>query len=408
MKIEKIVYEKSFLLRNFINIDPFYWGVKFFLKNRFKSDRVTQISYLYALDLLRYFYSTKTKKVMINIFTPSEIFYALDIYPLLPEVASGFLSALNLLKRALYESEEMLINSDICSVHRGFIGLSKLKIFPKVDFLVTYTRPCFSPVYSFSLVKEINGGEIYVIDSFEDVNSLSYSLEELFYNLCKKFNIKDGEVRLEKALELSNIAYEYFKEIKELRKNYVVMDGKNFLDYAGMIFSVFGSKYGVEFFKTLRDEIKNRIKQGKIIKPKIRLYWMHLGPYFQTDIFHWLNEKGAYIVFEESSSISWEKLDKDFPFDSLAQKLINLKAFSSIEERFNLALKNVEDYKADGIVIFNQWGCRQGSVPSYILKQKFLKEGIPSIVIDGDLVDEQNFPKEQIKTRLEAFLEVIS
>ncbi|WP_262370083.1 2-hydroxyacyl-CoA dehydratase family protein [Dictyoglomus thermophilum] len=28
--------------------------------------------------------------------------------------------------------------------------------------------------------------------------------------------------------------------------------------------------------------------------------------------------------------------------------------------------------------------------------------------MDGDLVDELNFPKEQIKTRVEAFLEVIS
>lgn len=408
MKIEKLLYENPSFLRSFINSYPFYWGMRLFIKNKFNNDKVTQVSYLYALDLLKYFYSSKTKKVMINIFTPSEIFYALDIYPLLPEVASGFLSALNLLKKALYESEEILINSDICSVHRGVIGLSKLNIFPKIDFLIVYTRPCFSPIYSFSFIKELCGGELYVIESFDDINFLSSAFERLFYDLCKKLNIEDGDIRLKKALKLSNVAYEYFQEIRELRKNYVVMDGKFFLDYAGMIFSAFGSKYGVEFFRTLRDEMKNRIKKGRIIEPKIRLYWMHLGPYFPTDIFHWLNEKGAYIVFEESSAISWDKFDINSPFESLARKLLNLKAFSSIDERFSLALKNVEEYKVDGIVIFNQWGCRQGAVPSYILRQKFIREGISSIVIDGDLVDGQNFPKEQIKTRLEAFLEVIS
>lgn len=408
MSLEKIVYKYSEFLKKIINSYLFYWGAKLFIESKYREDKVTKIPYLYALDLVRYIYNNRTKKVMINIFTPSEIFYALNIYPLLPEVASGFLSALNLLERALLESEEILVNSDICSVHRGIVGLSKLNIFPVSDFFVTYTKPCFSPVYSFSLIKEIYGGDVYIIDSYDNQNTLSYELERLFHNLSRKLNLRNSYENLKKVLELSNIAYEYFEEVKELRKDYVVMDGKNFLDYAGMIFSSFGSKYGVEFFKALRDDIKERIKRGKIIEPKIRLYWMHLGPYFPTDLFSWLNAKGAYIVFEESSSISWEKLDKESPFESLAKKLINLKAFSSIDERFSLGLENVRKYKADGIIIFNQWGCRQGSLPSYILRQKFIKEGIPTIVIDGDLVDSKNFPKEQIKTRLEAFLEVIS
>lgn len=408
MRVEKLVYERQSLIKSLIGSLPVYLGAKIFIHAKYKEDKVTKISYLYALDLIKHVYGGKNKKVMINIFTPSEIFYALDIYPLLPEVASGFLSALGLLRRALNESEGILGSSDICSVHRGILGLSKLRVFPTVDFLISYNKPCFSPVFSFSLIKELNGGEIFIIDSFEDRDYLASQLERIYYQLTKRLGVKDGIERLKKAIILSNEAYNYFEEIKELRRDYVVMDGKNFLDYAGMIFSAFGSKYGVEFFKTLRDEIKSRIQKGKIIEPKVRLYWMHLGPYFKTDFFEWLNSKGAYIVFEESTSVSWERLDINNPFESLAKKLINLKAFSSLEDRIKIALENVDKYKAHGVIIFNQWGCRQGSVPAYIIRQKLVREGVPSIVIDGDLVDELNFPKEQIKTRIEAFLEVIS
>jgi len=36
-----------------------------------------------------------------------------------------------------------------------------------------------------------------------------------------------------------------------------------------------------------------------------------------------------------------------------------------------------------------------------------IDSGIPCIIIDGDLVDESNFPKEQNKTRMEGFLEIL-
>ena len=408
MNIEKIIYEKNDLLKKLLKFGPVFWGAKAFVLERYKNDHITKVSYLYAIDLIRSIYSNKKKVVMVNIFTPTEIFYALDLYPLLPEVASGFLGAMGLIRRPLQESEEVVSAADVCSVHRGIIGLAKLDIFPNPDYLVSYIKPCHSPLYSFNIISRLEGGEFFVLDSYDKVDFLAKNLEELFYYMAKKLNIKDANNRLKRTIHLSNEAYKYFEEVKELRKDHTVIDGKDFLDFAAMIFSSFGSKHGVLFFKTLRDEIKKRIKEGKELNPKIRLYWMHLGPYFKTDFFLWMREKGAYIVFEESTSISWEILDEKNPFESLAKKMLNLKAFSTLEERFKLGVENVNKYKANGIIIFNQWGCRQGSVPSYLLRRKFMEEGIPTIVIDGDLIDETNFPKEQIKTRLEAFFEVIA
>lgn len=141
--------------------------------------------------------------------------------------------------------------------------------------------------------------------------------------------------------------------------------------------------------------------EGYELPVKKRLYWLHLGPYFKTDFFDYLNQKGAYIAFEETSNVYWEEFDKNDPFKSLAKKLINYKIFSNLEERYKTTLKAVDDYKIDGVVIFNQWGCRQGAGSSYLLRKKLIDSDIPCIIIDGDLVDESNFPKraEQNESR---------
>ncbi|MCS7202559.1 MAG: 2-hydroxyacyl-CoA dehydratase family protein [Dictyoglomus sp.] len=382
-----------------------------FIKLKFRKNKVTLVSYEYALDLVKHNYMGKNKVVITNILMPSELFFALDLFPLFPEVASAFSASLGFADKTLFDSEEIVYSKDLCSVHRNVIGLTKNGILPKPDFIISTSHPCHSAIHSFFLISQLFGGEYFPIDvPLRDNNSIDYTakkFEELFFILVKKLKIKKPMLGLERAIKYSNISRDYLMEINELRKDYLVIDGRNFLDYAGMIFSTFGSHWGVKFFKVLRDEIKDRIKKKKFLPYKKRVCWLHLGPYFKTDFFDWLKSKSCTIVFEESSKVYWDKLDPKDPFKSLAKKVINAKIFYDVDERFNIALEGVKDYKAQGVIIFNQWGCRQGAGNSYILRRRLMEVGIPAIVIDGDLIDKGNFPLEQVKTRIEAFLEVL-
>ncbi|MGB9857163.1 MAG: 2-hydroxyacyl-CoA dehydratase subunit D [Dictyoglomaceae bacterium] len=398
-------------IRKILKIPVIYLLGSLVIKVKYRNDKITRVSYEYALDLVKHNYNGKKKVVVTNILMPTEIFFALDLYPLLPEVASAFTSALGWASKTLFDSEEIIYSKDLCSVHRNVIGLTKDKILPKPDFIVSTSHPCHSALHSFFLISQFFGGEYFPIDApLKDQNSVNYTakkLEKIFFYIAKDLKIKNPIKGLERAIKYSNDARKYLLEINELRKKYLVIDGERFLDYAGMIFSTFGSLWGVRFFKTLRDEIKSRIERKKFISCNKRIYWLHLGPYFKTDFFDWLREKSCCIVFEESSKVYWDELDEKDPFISLAKKVINAKIFSDVEERFKLALEGVKEYKAQGVIIFNQWGCRQGAGNSYILRKKLIENGIPAIVIDGDLIDASNFPSEQIKTRVEAFLEVL-
>lgn len=398
-------------IRKILRFPVVYPFGRIFIKLKFGGDKITYISYEYALDLVKHNYMGRNKVIITNILMPSELFFALNLFPLLPEVASAFTASIGFADKTLFDGEEIIYSKDLCSIHRNVIGLTKDNILPNPDFIVSTSHPCHSALHSFFLISQFWGGEYFPIDiPLKDNNSIGYTakkFEDLFFLLAKKLKIKNPIYGLERSIRYSNLARNYLIEINELRKKYLVIDGKNFLDYAAMIFSTFGSHWGVKFFKALRDEIKERIKKKRFIPCEKKVYWLHLGPYFKTDFFDWLRSKSCFIVFEESSKVYWDELDPKDPFNSLAKKVINVKIFSDIEERFRLALEGVKEYGVQGVIIFNQWGCRQGAGNSYILRRKLMEEGIPAIVIDGDLIDKGNFPLEQIKTRIEAFLEVL-
>lgn len=390
-------------------IYPLVYGV---LNQILRPDEIGKVSIRFSLELLKKNFSKGSKVIMTNVFTPTELLFALNTFPILPEVASAVSANFGISNSALFESDEILFSKDNCSVHRNLIGLIKMGFLPKPNYIVTTDKPCHSAVHSFYLISKMFGGEYIVIDipeelNDENINYLSKRLYDIFLYLSKELKVKNPIINLEKAIELSNEARKYLIEINELRKKRILIDGRKFLGYLGMIFSAFGSEYGRDFFKLLRDKLKLLYEEGFEIKVKNRIYWMHLGPYFKVDLFDFLNKKGAFIVFEETSNVYWDEFDKIDPFRSIAKKLINYKIFSNLDERYKTAMQIIDEYKIDGVVIFNQWGCRQGAGSSYLLRKKLINSGIPTIIIDGDLVDETNFPKEQIKTRVEGFLEVL-
>lgn len=102
-----------------------------------------------------------------------------------------------------------------------------------------------------------------------------------------------------------------------------------------------------------------------------------------------------------------ENLDEDHPFEALARKTIrNLfnGSYSYKSERLGQMASALEP---DAVINFCHWGCKQAFGGSVLLKEKMQELGIPMINLDGDGIDKRNSHDGQIKTRLEAFLEML-
>jgi benzoyl-CoA reductase/2-hydroxyglutaryl-CoA dehydratase subunit BcrC/BadD/HgdB len=68
----------------------------------------------------------------------------------------------------------------------------------------------------------------------------------------------------------------------------------------------------------------------------------------------------------------------------------------------------VEDYHADGVVFFANTGCRQGCA-SYRTIRDALQEkyGLPSMILDGDVIDPSVVTMDEMMNKLEGFFEIL-
>jgi benzoyl-CoA reductase/2-hydroxyglutaryl-CoA dehydratase subunit BcrC/BadD/HgdB len=135
---------------------------------------------------------------------------------------------------------------------------------------------------------------------------------------------------------------------------------------------------------------------------------MHLKPYFHTDLMAWLeDELGAIIVFEEASNVWWKPLDESMPLRALADKMLSMYHNGPLERRLETTLNCVREFKAQGVVQFHHWGCRQSTGALQVMRDVLKREGIPFLQIDGDCIDETNLQLGPLRTRIQGFLEML-
>ena len=68
----------------------------------------------------------------------------------------------------------------------------------------------------------------------------------------------------------------------------------------------------------------------------------------------------------------------------------------------------IDKYSADGLVMHSNRSCKPYSFGQMDIQRIVREErGLPSLMIEADMVDERFFSESQIETRIDAFMEVI-
>ncbi len=306
---------------------------------------------------------------------------------------------------------------DTCSFLRGTVGAVINNYMPMPDFLIATSLYCHGSAQTFySLSKKYNR-PFYYIDVPYDYNrpyAIDYvakQIENIMLKMadnCKReFNIN----KLKTAIEYSNQARDYYVEVNELRKNKPTpMLGGEAIDYAIMLAHTFGCKEMVEICETLYRELKGRVDSriGSLDEERHRILWRQLRPYYTLAPLEYLERKHrAAIVFEEANHVYWERMDPEDPFRSLARKLLSNYGFGEVQRWLDSTKSFVVDYSIDGIVEFAHWGCRFLSASTQMLKDALRDKDIPVLILDGDCIDRRDYSDGQIKTRIDAFVEIL-
>lgn len=381
---------------------------------------------IFTIEGLKKAYSDNSGPVGYgSLFLPYEMFHAMGITPFLPEVMAGFTAGLGLAPQTLKKASSGWYSQDLCTFHRSASGAVEMDLFPEPDFIITTNLACDAAQKSFYIdsIKYNIEKNFYMIDvpyyhSKESLLYLTRQIEKICTDMCAKMGKKPDMEKFREVIGLSNEFRSWAIKVNNLRK--VLTDYPPF--YSGLNFilpfhGLAGTKEAVILYRQMYREFKDCLDKKNTVPAKKpgdgkdsvkRILWLHLKPYYGSEIFDILNRENFRVVFEEINYVYWPELDPDKPFESLARKMLSHFLAGSIDRRVNVVLDAARNYNVDGAILFSHWGCRQSNGGARIIKDSLKKINVPVLILDGDCVDRNNSSRGQVKTRLQGFIEILN
>ena len=362
-------------------------------------------------------YRKDSKVVYRSVIMPTEIFFAMDLVPVCMETVSAMLASSALSPRAINVAEQNHYSRDLCSFTRCTLGAALEDYLPTPDFLACTSYYCDDTPKLFYILSKLYGKNYFLLDipydykSEEAVEYLAGQIRQMTSALEEKFEQKLDHDKLAEVIHLSNEARDYFVKVNELRENIPApISGGEAIDYAALLAFTWGSKEMVDICKALYEDVKERVEANTKAtnSKKIRILWRHLKPYYSDTLIEFIEKDlNCDIAFEEINYIHWERLDPKDPFRSLARKLILNSPVGPIEHWMKDSFGLLEKYKIDAVISFTHWGCRQLASTNQIFKDGLKARGIPMLELGGDCIDSRDYSFQQLKTRTQAFIEMI-
>lgn len=376
-------------------------------------DKTMQPSYKYLNEISLKFMleplKNPEKSVFVNLFAPCEILQAFDVYPILVEAYSSFMSGLMCEDGFIDKAESAGISESLCSYHKGFIGATEAFILDKPLCAITTTTACDANTETFKKVSKKYKVPLYIIDVPFDYskdnaiyvkNQLLETIKLLEEVTSKKFDIDKLRSIIKIENKITNYRLDFLKALGEhdfprslTLEMYTLFTSHPFI----------GRDETLKFYKMLSEDILNSPKTDKT-----KFMWVHLIPFYHKVLKKYFN----YNLENEIQCMDMnydflEEVSEEDPLLGLASKLILNEFNGPFQRKVQNINRIINLTKPDGAIQFSHLGCRQSSGGVMLLKESLKKQNLPFLTIDGDGVDRRSSSDGQIETRLQAFLEVV-
>jgi benzoyl-CoA reductase/2-hydroxyglutaryl-CoA dehydratase subunit BcrC/BadD/HgdB len=169
----------------------------------------------------------------------------------------------------------------------------------------------------------------------------------------------------------------------------------------------------VDFLDSVYHELKDNQQVTEADAPRILLIGPNIG-YGDYKVLELVKAAGGDIVIEEICEgirYYWNKIEsKGDLFESLAKGYLVDRipcAFMrySTRKRLDFILKLVKDFVVSGVIWYELLCCETYDAESYFFSQKMGERNIPMLILESDY---STADTGQFKTRIEAFIEILS
>lgn len=223
--------------------------------------------------------------------------------------------------------------------------------------------------------------------------------------------------KLGQAIDLVNKRRLALQRLYNLRKvRPVPISGKDAL-LATQVSFYDDVKRDTQMLNTLCDELDQRVAAGQGVAPANAPRILISGSPMAIPnwkLHHIIESAGAVVVCEESCTgtrffsdiVNPAGNNMDDQLDAIAQRYMNIHCacFTPNDERQDDVVRLAKEYQVDGVIHYNLQFCHTYANEAVKMEKRLEKENIPLLKIETDYSDED---AGQLKTRIEAFLEMI-
>jgi benzoyl-CoA reductase subunit B len=372
----------------------------------------------------------------------TELMRSFDILPVLPEINALQSGMRKLSAGYISEAEKHGHSEDVCTYVKCDIGMLKRgnlsptgTRLPEPDLLLLSYTGCFTFMKWFELLRQEYDCPVamlhvpYQADGRIHDHARDYVVQQIESQVIPALEKVTGrsydEERLRASMVLSAAAEDDLVWVLESARNVPSPIDAYFggVYYIGPMFTAFrGTDEGVEYYRTLRGEIAERLAggqgpltpEGELAEERYRL--VVEGPPNWTsfrEFWKMFYDEGAVVVASSYTKVGG-LYDRGFrhdptrPLESLADYCLGCYTNLSLPVRTALLEAYVDEYRADGFLINSVKSCNSFSVGQLLmLRQIEERTGVPGGFIESDLVDPRYFSSANIKNRLESYLQML-
>jgi benzoyl-CoA reductase/2-hydroxyglutaryl-CoA dehydratase subunit BcrC/BadD/HgdB len=258
---------------------------------------------------------------------------------------------------------------------------------------------------------------------------VKYARAELMelIRFCEKHTGKKMDWdRLTEIVDLTDRTGDLFVDTYELRKAVPTpMDTGDAMNTMVPLTFNLGTQEAYDFYKDLGDELREKIAQKKGVaeEEKYRLVWgAGLPSWFALGDFQYFNDKGAVFPVEVTyrNAEKIERLDlpkTNDPLEHIAWRWMRTWThyYDKARKRpgslpkVERIIEYLEDYGCQGVVFHSAFSCRSWHA-GIVQQAEVLKKvygDIPTLIMEGDIVDISSYNEADTHNRIDAFIETL-
>jgi benzoyl-CoA reductase/2-hydroxyglutaryl-CoA dehydratase subunit BcrC/BadD/HgdB len=347
---------------------------------------------------------------MVNLFFPCELLHAMGIAPQFTEGLACYLNAAGCEQDFLGYAEHAGVPPTLCSYHRVLLGAALSNVMPAPRFVASTSLACDANTSTFRAIAGHYGVPHFALDvpgicTEETIDYVADQLRGAVSGIEETVGEKLNEDRLRAVLRSTNRAMALHREhFRLLTGRYLSGDVTSEMNKIFPTHVLLGTPEAEEYFLLLLEDTR-RAAPSRGAK---RILWAHTIPYWQDAVRELFNDDGRrQLIGCDLNLDPVEELDEARPYESLARRLLGKMLNGPVENRAGRLLEMARALKADGVIVFCHWGCKQTLGAARLIQERLEREGFAVLVLDGDGCDRKNINAGQMRTRLQAFAEIL-